>query len=152
MSAWSLSKKFNAIVCGGTLHGSIKIVLAKPMTFMNESGQAVQMLAAYYQCATEDLLVVHDDKDLPLGDIRVHTGRGDAGHNGIKSIVAHLNTNEFTRVRLGIASKNEHKMRNTSAFVLKKFGVLEKRAMEDMMERAVKDIIARLTATEAATK
>ena len=71
---WELSKKFNAAVSGCTVHNE-KIVLAKPMTFMNDSGQAVQLLMRYYKIPARDLIVTHDDKDLPLGTIKAQTDR-----------------------------------------------------------------------------
>ena len=123
---WELSKKFNAEICELNFNNN-KIILAKPMTFMNASGEATQLITHFYKLTHEDLIVIHDDKDLKLGDIRVQTDRSDAGHNGIKSIIQHLGTQNFTRVRIGIASANEKKMKDTADFVLGKFGLLEKK-------------------------
>jgi len=89
---WELSRKFNAEICGVTVSHNDKIILAKPLTFMNDSGMAVQLIAHFYQMTHRDIIVVHDDKDLPLGEIRVQTNRGPAGHNGIKSIIEKLGT------------------------------------------------------------
>lgn len=140
ISRWELSKKFNAEICGLTLRNE-KIILAKPMTFMNESGQAVGLLAHFYKLSARDLLVVHDDKDLKLGDIRVQTDKSDAGHNGIKSIIAHIGTQNFTRVRLGIAPEKESMMKDTSDFVLSKFGLFEKKKVDEVVEKAVEEIM-----------
>ena len=140
---WSLSKKFNAMVCGTTFNNE-KIILAKPMTYMNGSGQSVQLIAQFYKMTHRDLIVVHDDKDLLLGEIKIQENRGDAGHNGIKSIIEHIKTKDFIRVRVGIASDNERKMQNTSKFVLGKFGMFEKKFLQRTIEEASKKIIALL--------
>jgi PTH1 family peptidyl-tRNA hydrolase len=139
LSHWELSKKFNAEVCGGT-SGKQQFVLAKPMTFMNDSGQAVQLVAHFYKLTPADIIVVHDDKDLPLGAVKVQTDRGDAGHNGVRSIIAHIGTKEFTRVRIGVASDNERKMKDTAKFVLHKFGLLDKKKVAQTIGRAVEEI------------
>lgn len=89
--------KFHGLVgrCG-------QLWLLQPMTFMNLSGQAVAALVRFYQIAANELLVVHDDLDLPPGSIRLKQGGGNGGHNGLKDIQAHLATPDFWRLRLGI--------------------------------------------------
>lgn len=143
ISSWELSKKFNAEIAGLTKQ-SKKIILAKPMTYMNHSGESVGLLAHYYKIVPEDIVVVHDDKDLPLGTIKVHTNRGDGGHNGIKSIVAHIGTKEFGRIRVGVASANERKMADTAKFVLGKFGLLEKKRVEEIVHESAEHILKQL--------
>ncbi|MBT4120812.1 MAG: aminoacyl-tRNA hydrolase [Candidatus Magasanikbacteria bacterium] len=138
-SGWSLSKKFNSETSGLTLNGE-KVILAKPMTFMNASGQSVQLIAHFYKVAPEDIIVVHDDKDLKLGDVRVQEDRSHAGHNGIKSIIEHIGTQKFTRVRVGVASENEKKMRDTAKFVLHKFGYFEKKKVEEIVNKSIEEI------------
>jgi len=140
ISNWELSKKFNAEVCGLTLNNE-KIILAKPMTFMNNSGEAVQLITHFYKLTIGDLIVVHDDKDLKLGDIRVQIDRSDAGHNGVKSIIEHLKTQNFTRVRIGIAVENEKKMKDTADFVLGRFGLLERKKVEELINKSVEEIL-----------
>jgi len=136
---WELSKKFNAQICGCTINGQ-KIVLAKPMTFMNHSGEAVQLIMHYYKMAPEDLLVVHDDKDIVLGKIKIQEDKNDAGHNGIKSIIEHIGTKSFTRVRIGIASGNKHKTEDTATFVLSKFGILQRKKVEEVINHVTQKI------------
>lgn len=136
---WELSKKFNAEISGCTIKNE-KVILAKPMTFMNASGEAVQLIMHFYKMKINELIVVHDDKDLKLGEIKIQTDRGDAGHNGIKSIIEHLGTKNFTRVRIGVASENEKKMQDTSKFVLGKFGMFEKKKVEEVIKNAVEEI------------
>ncbi|PIR03854.1 MAG: aminoacyl-tRNA hydrolase [Candidatus Magasanikbacteria bacterium CG11_big_fil_rev_8_21_14_0_20_39_34] len=137
---WSLSKKFNASICGYTKNGE-KIILAKPMTYMNASGQSVAIIAHFYKITERDLIVVHDEKDLELGQIKVQTNRGHAGHNGIKSIMENIGTKEFTRIRVGIASTNKKKMDDTANFVLGKFGIMEKKALRITIDTAVEEIL-----------
>lgn len=80
-----------------------KVLLVKPTTFMNESGQAVRALMDYYQIPLEDILIVHDDMDLPVGKLRLRHNGSAGGHNGIKSVIAHTKSKEFARMRIGIA-------------------------------------------------
>ncbi|MCX8282329.1 aminoacyl-tRNA hydrolase [Phyllobacterium sp. 0TCS1.6C] len=93
-------KKFQALLCDGTIDGE-KAILIKPQTFMNLSGQAVGEAMRFYKLAPADLVVIYDELDLPEGRMRVKTGGGAGGHNGIRSIDAHCGK-EYRRVRLGI--------------------------------------------------
>lgn len=140
ISKWELSKKFNAEISGANINNQ-KVVLAKPMTFMNESGIAVQLLSHFYKLTLQDLIIVQDDKDLPLGEIKIQTDRGDAGHNGIKSIIEHLGTKNFQRVRVGIASENPKRMSDTAKFVLDKFAFSERKKVSEVIEQATEEII-----------
>lgn len=81
---------------------SEKVVLLKPLTYMNLSGESIRAIIDYYQIELEDLLVIYDDLDLPVGKIRLRQKGSAGGHNGIKSTVAHLGTQEFNRIRIGI--------------------------------------------------
>ncbi len=80
-----------------------RIVVAKPQTFMNLSGEAVAALVRRYKLSPEDILVIHDDLDLPLGKIRIREKGSSGGHNGLKSIISHLGTQDFPRIRVGIS-------------------------------------------------
>jgi peptidyl-tRNA hydrolase, PTH1 family len=82
--------------------GNVKVLLAKPMTYMNLSGEAVGQLAAFYKIAAADILVISDDLDLPPGKLRLRTGGSAGGQKGVKSIVQHLHTEDFSRLRVGI--------------------------------------------------
>ncbi len=140
ISEWQLSKKFNAEICGTTIKGE-KVILAKPMTYMNASGQSVQLIATFYKMLAKDIIVAHDDKDLQLGDVKIHEDRGDAGHNGIKSIIKNIGTKNFKRIRAGVASENEKKMVDISHFVLQKFGLMEKKKLNQMIENSAQEIL-----------
>ena len=80
----------------------VKLVLAKPTTYMNDSGTAVKAIAAFHKIPVDHVIVIHDELDLDPGRLRVKAGGGDNGHNGLKSIRAHLGTGDFHRVRVGI--------------------------------------------------
>ena len=93
--------KFKAMIGEGRFNGN-KVVLVKPMTFMNESGLAVAPLLRYFKLPLSNLLVIHDDLDLPLGTLRLRPSGGTSGQRGMASIITHLGTQEFPRMRLGI--------------------------------------------------
>lgn len=141
ISSWELSKKFNAELAGVTTVHNEKIILAKPMTFMNDSGASVQLIAHYYKLAPTDIVVVHDDKDLALGKFIVQINRGHAGHNGVRSIIEHLNTKNFTRIRIGIGKDDQKKLDDVPEFVLGKFGLLERKQINAVMESATEKLI-----------
>lgn len=82
--------------------GTEKVVLVKPLTFMNESGRSVHPFMQYYDVAIQDLLVIYDDLDLAVGSIRLREKGGSGGHNGMKSLIAHLGTSVFPRIKIGI--------------------------------------------------
>lgn len=98
--------KFHGQVGRGLVHGR-EVWLLKPQTFMNHSGRAVVALALFYKILPDEILVVHDELDLPPGAVRLKAGGGHGGHNGLKDIVAHLGSNVFWRLRLGIGHPGE---------------------------------------------
>lgn len=95
------SHKSGCLVAEVSLRGN-RVVLARTTSYMNESGRPVRGLLQWYKQPVENLVVVHDEIDIPFGDVRVKAGGGTAGHNGLGSIVNHLGTKEFTRVRVGV--------------------------------------------------
>lgn len=94
-------KRFQAEIARGQISGQ-EALLARPLTFMNLTGRAVAKLAAHFNLPVSDLIVIHDDIDLPLGKIRIRKGGGDAGHQGVRSIIEYLGDPEFLRLRLGV--------------------------------------------------
>lgn len=93
--------KHKAMYTIETIDGE-KVMLIKPQTFMNLSGEAVRPLMEYYKIAVEDVVVVYDDLDIPVGKLRLREKGGHGGHNGIRSLIQHLGTKEFKRVRIGV--------------------------------------------------
>ncbi len=124
--------KFNAQVAE-TKIARQSIILAKPVTYMNNSGQAVSAIANYYKIADENILVIYDDADLPLGKMRLREKGGSGGHRGMASIINHLSTHEFPRLRLGINSEyGREKMAN---FVLSSFAKDEQKTVADIVTK-----------------
>jgi len=116
---------------------STPLVIVKPLTFMNESGLAVQEIQEEFGAIPEQLLVVCDDFQLPLGQLRLRLGGSDGGHNGLYSIIYHLQSEEFPRLRCGIASSLMPKEKHLLAdFVLGQFMPEERPVVNQMLERA----------------
>lgn len=116
--------------------GGETVILLKPMTYMNLSGESVVQVAAYYKIAPEDIIVIYDDINLDVGRLRIR-GKGSAGgHNGIKNIIAHLKTEEFPRIRIGVGMKPP-KM-DLVDYVLSHFSKEDQEKMEEGYERACK--------------
>ena len=86
---------------------TVKFFLAKPLTYMNDSGNAVASISAYYQIEPDHIVVIHDDMDLEFGRIKVKAGGSAGGHNGIKNIIAHLGTQDFPRIKIGTGAPGE---------------------------------------------
>lgn len=97
-----------------------KYILAYPNTFMNLSGEAAREVLKFFNVGTDSLIVIHDDSDLPIGEIKTARGAGPAGHNGVSSIIDHLKTKDFLRIRVGIRNPNEVVRKKAEAFVLNK--------------------------------
>jgi len=113
----------------------VPVVLAKPETYMNLSGLSVRELAAEHQVDVQsDLIVIYDELDLPLGTIRIRQRGRSAGHNGVESILGALGTDEFLRIRLGIAP--EHEVDDGARFVLTPFRRAQDKAVDEMLEAA----------------
>ena len=119
-----------------------EIEFLKPNNFMNNSGFAVQYAFKKHPELNpeSDLFVIHDDKDIPLGEIKIQKDKSSAGHNGVQSIINHIKTQDFTRVRVGVAPVNPKHMGDTAKFVLKKFGMFEKKKVNEVVSKAIKEI------------
>ena len=109
------------------------VILAKPLTFMNNSGMAVAELMRYYDIEMSRLLIIYDDVDIPFSKIRIR-GQGTAGgHKGVESVIQYLKSNNFARLRIGINS--EHAKENTKKFVLSKFSKNEQNELEEIIQK-----------------
>lgn len=131
-------KKFLSIVTKGYLLGQ-KIILAKPLTFMNDSGKAVALLKNYYKINPEDILVIRDDIDLPFGKYREKQNSRSGGHQGVNSIISHLKTKNFIQVKIGIKN-NERLKKEAADFVLQKFNQQEKEQLKKLLPQYVEKI------------
>ena len=108
---YKVKNKFNSIIYEVIIDNN-KIILVKPETYMNNSGDAVYQIANFYKINSKDIFVLHDELDIPFGKIRIKIGGGNAGHNGLKSITNKINNN-YTRVRLGIGHPGKKEMVNS---------------------------------------
>lgn len=130
-------KKFEALLGDGRI-GNERVLLVKPQTFMNLSGQSVRQVIDFYQKTAEDLIVVHDDLDLPFGTARIKVGGGDGGHKGVRSLMDHLGGGAFTRVRLGIG-KPPFKG-DTEHYVLQTFPKADLETLAEVVRKACEAI------------
>jgi PTH1 family peptidyl-tRNA hydrolase len=126
------NKRAKALTWEGRIHGR-RMVLVKPTTYMNDSGQAVASLCSYYKVEPERLIAVHDELDLPFGALRLKRGGGDNGHNGLKSMRKSLGTGDFYRARVGIG-RPPGRM-DPAAFVLRDFSATERRELPEILVR-----------------
>jgi PTH1 family peptidyl-tRNA hydrolase len=126
-------QKFNGIYGMGHISGE-KIILLKPLTYMNLSGECIRPLMDYYEINDDEMVVIYDDLDLPVGKIRLRTKGSAGGHNGIKSMILHLGTQEFNRIRVGIDRPNNGM--KISDYVLGQFTEEEAQGVSEAIDRS----------------
>ena len=141
-------KQGQARIGSGEIAGN-KAVLAKPQTYMNRSGQSVSRLIRKFDINPDDLIIIHDDLDLPLGTIRIRRSGGSGGHKGIDSIISYLESQDFLRLRIGIGRPTtplaEISENDIIAFVLSDFTPEEKQVITQVIPRASEAILCLLT-------
>ncbi len=120
-----------------------KVVLARTTSYMNESGRPLRALAAFYKTPPERLLVVHDELDVPFGQVRIKDGGGTAGHNGVKSVAQHLGTKDFPRVRIGVSRPRGG--RDPVDYVLGEFSGTERKELAFVVTKAADAVEAILS-------
>ena len=145
---FKLKKIFNSLTSEGEI-AKKKILLVKPQTYMNNSGKALKLLIRNKKAMAkltriENLWVVHDDIDLPLGKIRISKGRGSAGHKGVESIIKELGTKNFVRIRVGIQPKTG-KPKNPEKFVIQKFSKEEEKIVKKIIKTTCQALKTTLT-------
>ena len=146
LPAFSPQHKLLAEISQGKL-SSHSLILAKPLTYMNESGQAAVLLKNYFQVNLPDIWIIHDELDLPLGRIKISQGASAAGHKGVESIIAALNSKDFIRFRIGIGKPPSPQ--DPRKWVLQPFAPAEKNILNQAIEFAIS---ALLTALEKGIK
>ena len=135
-----LKKKFNGLYGTGEIEGE-KVILLKPQTYMNLSGDAIIQYRDFYKLDNQDIIIIYDDADLDVGDIRIKVKGSSGTHNGIKSVISRLKTEEFTRIRVGIGQPENGDLIN---YVIGKLSKEEKEVLsigEDKATLAVESII-----------
>lgn len=130
------SKKFNGLYIEKNINGE-KYIFVKPLSYMNLSGGVVSSFVKYYKVTNKDIIVIHDDLDLPVGKIRIKVNSSAGGHNGIKGIIKSLNTQEFCRIKVGISNNKDI---DTKDYVLGKFSKADMATIKNV-EREVFEII-----------
>ncbi len=130
--SWEMKRAFNALLARGTFAGQ-SVILAKPQTYMNLSGESVAPLVKYSNAKPADLLVIQDDIDLPVGRIRVRKNGSCGGHNGVRNIIERLGTSEFARLKLGVGKNRS----DVVAHVLGKFDPASRKVMDEVVSAAV---------------
>ena len=130
-ATWEEKRAFRCLLAKGSFAGS-PVLLVKPMTFMNLSGDAVAPVVKYNNATPADLLVIHDDIDLPLGRVRVKKNGSCGGHNGVRNIIERIGTQDFSRLKLGVGKDKS----NVIGFVLGKFDPEARRIMDEVIAKA----------------
>ena len=137
---WHTSKNNQADYTHVEINGT-DTELAKPLTFMNKSGSSVAKIIKKHNLPpSEDLIVIHDDLDITFGNYKIQKDRSAAGHNGVKSIIEHLGTQDFTRIRVGIAKENKDHQGDSATFVLKRFNILERIKLNSLKEKIIEEL------------
>lgn len=132
--SWSENRKFQAFLGEGFAPTADKLRLLKPLTYMNRSGQAIRAVIDWYKLPPESVLIVYDDLDLPVGRLRLRLSGSAGGHNGMKSAIAHLGTQNFPRLRIGIGKSEIDQ--DTVSHVLGKFSPQESLLMSEVLQLA----------------
>ena len=126
-------KKHKAI-CGSGAIGGVKVLLAKPQTFMNLSGESVRALMDFYKVPSDQIIIIQDDIDLPVGHLRIREKGSAGGHNGLKNIIAHLGTQDFPRIKIGVGGKPEGW--DLADYVLARYSTEERKIMDEAQKSA----------------
>jgi len=134
-SAESFRKKFSGEYAKAIVEGRTAYLL-RPETYMNESGRSVQPAAAFFDVEPSNVIALHDELDLPFGEVRVKVGGGHAGHNGLRSIIRHLGTPDFVRVRIGIGRPPAGFRGEVADYVLSSFDTSERAELPDLVKKA----------------
>jgi peptidyl-tRNA hydrolase, PTH1 family len=137
-SDWKLDKKLKSEISVGKKDQE-KIILLKPQTFMNLSGEAIKKTLDYFKIDIADLKIIHDDIDLSLGKMKINLGASSAGHNGVQDIIEKLGTKDFTRIRFGIENRGEIKI-ETDKYVLEKFTTTEEKILNKIIDDTAAEI------------
>lgn len=135
-------KKHKALCGRGVIEGQ-KVILLKPQTFMNLSGESIRAAADYYKIDPEDMIVIYDDISLEPGQLRIRLKGSAGGHNGIKNIIAHLGTQEFPRIKVGVGAKPPRM--DLADYVLSRFGGEEQKVMDEAFKEAAQAAVMMMT-------
>ena len=141
MSSWKEQK--GAQLCKGQLSGD-SVILVKPFTYMNLSGEPLRGVMDFFKVDKKKLVVIHDEVDLPFGSVKLKSGGGDGGHNGIKSVISHCGGRDFLRIRMGVGRPEDPRF-DTSNWVLGSFSQDEKGLLPELVSKGVDAVKALLS-------
>src|SRR5690554_5790881 len=130
----SLNINKHKAICGAGFIGGEKVLLAQPQTYMNLSGESVRALADFYKVSPENIIVIYDDINLEVGQLRIRKSGSAGGHNGIKNIIQHLGTQDFPRIRIGVGQKPQEW--DLVDYVLSKFSDEENKVLRHALKNA----------------
>ena len=138
-----ISEKKHKALCGrGVIEGQ-KVLLLKPQTFMNLSGESIRAAADYYKIEPEEMIVIYDDISLDPGQLRIRLKGSAGGHNGIRNIIANLGTQDFPRIKVGVGAKPPRM--DLADYVLSRFGAGEQKLMEEAFGEAAEAAVMMMT-------
>lgn len=138
-----VSEKKHKALCGrGAIEGQ-KVILVKPQTFMNLSGESIREVVDYYKIEAEDIIIIYDDISLEPGQLRIRLKGSAGGHNGIKNIIAHLGSQEFPRIKVGVGAKPPRM--DLADYVLSRFSKEEQPLMEEAFKEAAEAAVMMMT-------
>lgn len=140
-SGATLKRHKSGCAIAETTVGDQRIELARPMSFMNESGRPVRELVRWYKVPSEQVIVVHDELDIPFGEVRIKIGGGTAGHNGVNSIASHLGSKDFIRVRAGVGRPRGRQ--DPADYVLSNYSSSERKELDIIIQEAA-DAVERI--------
>ena len=129
-----ITERKHKAFCGTGFIGGERVLLAKPQTFMNASGESLREAADFYKIRPEQVIVIYDDISLRVGQLRIRTKGSAGGHNGIKSIIAHLGSQDFPRIKIGVGAKPDRM--DLADYVLSRFSQTDRQMMEDAFQDA----------------
>jgi PTH1 family peptidyl-tRNA hydrolase len=148
VSDWRVQDTFKSDICFLKRGSTIIAILQKPLTFMNNSGEAVSKVLDKFEIKDieSDFLLVHDDLDIPLGRFKIQEGKSPIGHNGIKSVEEHLKNKDFRRIRIGVENRNGMNIPGED-YVLTKFSKEEQTLLNEVIENSIQGILADIIMT-----
>lgn len=129
-----ITERKHKAFCGTGFIGGERVLLAKPQTFMNASGESLREAADFYKIRPEQVIVIYDDISLRVGQLRIRTKGSAGGHNGIKSIISHLGSQDFPRIKIGVGAKPDRM--DLADYVLSRFSQTDRQMMEDAFQDA----------------
>ncbi len=139
----TVEERKHRALCGKGIIGGERVLLMKPQTFMNVSGESIRDAADFYKIEPQQIIIIYDDISLEVGQLRIRTKGSAGGHNGIKSIIAHLKTQEFPRIKIGVGAKPDRM--DLADYVLSRFSQTDRGVMEDAFHAAADAVERMLT-------